>query len=145
MAKTAKANVKAKAKETKKTSTKTTPKVETQVGQTFTTDSLARAISAKSADSDGKAKYSITEANEIINLFKDSVADALKTGQKIQLTGFLTITPSYRNEREGNNVLTGDKMTIPASVTFNAKVGKVLKDISKELPAEIVEAIKNSK
>ena len=146
MAKATKAT--SKAKETKKPATKATkatPKVETQVGQTFSTDSLARAISAKSVDGDGKAKYSITEATEFINLFKDSVADALRTGQKIQLTGFLTIAPSYRNEREGNNVLTGDKMTIPASVTFNAKVGKGLKDIAKELPDEIVEAIKNSK
>ena len=124
---------------------KATKKVEkeTVVSKAFTTDSLARAISAKSADADGKAKYSITEANEIVNLFKDAVADALKAGQKVQLTGFLTITPSYRNEREGNNVLTGEKMTIPASVIFNAKVGKGLKDIAKELPEDVIEAIKN--
>lgn len=130
---------------TKATKAKATKKIESVANKTFTTDSLARAISAKSADVDGKVKYSITESAEIINLFKDAVADALKAGQKVQITGFLTITPSYRNEREGNNVLTGEKMTIPASVTFNAKVGKGLKDIAKDLPEEIVEEIKNSK
>lgn len=130
---------------TKKPATKAKkPAVESLVGETFTTDALARAISAKSAV-DGKAKYSITESAEIIALVKEAIADALKAGQKIQLTGFLTITPSYRSEREGNNVLTGEKMTIPASVTFNAKVGKGLKDIAKELPEEIVEDIKNAK
>ena len=120
-------------------------KVETQVGTTFTTDSLARAISAKSADADGKTTISITQANEIVGMFKDSVMDALKEGKKVQLTGFITITPSYRNEREGNNVLTGERMTIPASVTFNCKAGKAVKDIAKDLPDAIVDAIKASK
>lgn len=128
-----------------KATAKKAPKIETHVGETFTTDSLARAISAKSAGEDGKPSISISQAGEIVNYFKDAITDALKTGQKVQLTGFLTITPSYRNEREGNNVLTGEKMTIPASVTFNCKAGKTLKDVAKELPKEVVDAIKNQK
>ena len=133
------------AKAAKATKAPAKKKVETQVGKTFSTDSLARAISAKSVDADGKATISITQAGEIVNYFKEAIIDALKTGQKVQLTGFLTIAPSYRKEREGNNVLTGEPMTIPASVTFNCKAGKSLKDIAKELPEEVVEAIKSAK
>ena len=113
-----------------------------EVGGTFTTDSLARAISAKSAYESGKSKYSISESAELINLFKEAVADALRAGQKVQLTGFMTITPTYRKEREGNNVTTGGKVTIPASVAFTAKTGKMLKDIAKALPDDIVAEIK---
>lgn len=127
-----------KATTTKKAATKK----ELKVGTVFTTDSLARAISAGSADAEGKPKYSITEANDIVNLVKESIKAAVKEGQKVQLTGFLSITPAYREEREGNNVFTGEKMTIPASVTLNVKAGKALKDVARELDDDIVEAIK---
>lgn len=127
------------------TMAKKAEKKELKVGTVFTTDSLARAISAGSADADGKVKYSISEAAEIINLFKESIKDAVKEGQKVQLTGFISITPAYREEREGNNVFTGDKMTIPASVTLNVKAGKALKDVARDLDADIVAAIKASK
>ena len=120
-------------------------KKESLVGTTFTTDSLARAISAHSADADGKVKYGIGEANEIINLFKEGIKDAIRNGQKVQLTGFLTINPVYREERQGNNVYTGDTMTIPAYVTLNAKAGKVLKDVARDLDEEVIKAIKDLK
>ena len=126
---------------TKKTAAKAVKAAETT---TFTTDSLARAISAKSAV-DGKPAYSITEANEIVNLVKEAITDAVKAGQKVQITGFLSIVPSYRAEREGNNVLTGESMTIPAAVVLNVKAGKGLKDAAKETPAAVVEALKAEK
>lgn len=128
-----------------KKATKAKAKKELKVGTVFTTDSLARAISAGSMDSEGKAKYSIAESMEIINIMKESIKAAVKDGQKVQLTGFITITPAYREEREGNNVFTGEKMTIPASVTLNVKAGKALKDIARDLDADIVEAIKAAK
>ena len=108
----------------------------------FTTDSLVRAISAKSAI-EGKPKYSLTECADIVSMFKESVMDALKEGKKVQLTGFINITPSYRKARVGNNVLTHEKMDIPAYVSYNVKAGKAMKDIAKNLPADVVERIKN--
>lgn len=114
------------------------------VGTKLTTDALARAIAEKSVV-DCKQKFSIADAMFFLSLFKDAIEDALKKGQKVQLTGFFSITPSYRNEREGNNVCTGEKMTIPASVSFNAKAGKRVKDLADELAPEVVEAIKNLK
>ena len=134
-----------KAAETAKATTKkaaATKKENTVIGTTFSMDSLAREIAATVVDGDGKQKLSITEAKEVANAFVAGIAGALKKGQKVQLTGFLTISPSYRGEREGNNVATGEKMTIPESITFNAKVGKTLKDVAKELPADVFAAIK---
>ena len=119
--------------------------VAVQVGVNSTVDTIARAMSAKSVGEDGKATLTVGKAIEFIKLFEEVVAEELKQGKRVQLTGFLTITPSYRNEREGNNVFTGQKMTIPASVTFNAKVGKSLKDIAKELPEEVMTALKEAK
>lgn len=133
--------------------TKTTKKAETKAAKkevktpevlsTFTTESLARAMAAKT---EGAArKYGISECQEIINVMKECVGEALAAGQKVQLTGFISITPTYRDERVGNNVLTGEQMTIPAAVAFTAKVGKGLKDIAKELPDNIVAAVKSAK
>lgn len=136
------ATTKSAAKPATKPAAKT---VETDESSSFTTDSLVRAISKKSEDSEGKATISLTQAGEIVGYFKDSVAEALAEGKKVQLTGFFTITPSYRESHEGNNVMTGEKMTIPASVVFNAKVGKGLKDVAKDLPASVIKSLKAAK
>ena len=114
------------------------------VGTTLTTDELARSIAEKSVV-DCKQKFSIADSKFFLSLFKEAIEDGLKKGQKVQLTGFFSITPSYRNEREGHNVCTDEKMIIPASVSFNARAGKRVKDLADKLAPEVVEAIKNLK
>lgn len=140
MATTKKAPAKATAKAS--TAKKTSAKKETEATGNFTTETLAKALAAKSADNEVIGKLSIVQSKEIIGTIVDCICDALSDGQKVQMMGFLTINPVFRPEHEGNDVMSGEKMTIPDSVGFNAKVGKKLKDIAKELPQATFDKIK---
>lgn len=124
-----------------KAATKKAPAKEAVSGN-FTTETLAKAIAAKSAENEIVGKLSINQSKEIVTMITDSISEALSTGQKVQLTGFLSIAPTFRPAHEGNDVMSGNKMTIPDSVGFGAKVGKKLKDIAKELPQEVFDQIK---
>jgi len=113
------------------------------VGQTFTTESIIKAIAEKSKATDSPISQKDIAAS--INLLKDVTAEALATGHKVQITGFVTIEPSYRNARKGNNVVTNQPMDIPESIVLNVKAGKVIKDVAKGLDKSIVAALKAEK
>ena len=59
----------------------------------------------------------------------DTVAEALKAGDKVQLVGFGTFEVSERAAREGRNPRSGETMTIAASKMPKFKAGKALKDL----------------
>lgn len=75
-----------------------------------------------------KSGLSKKEAEKALNAFTDSVADALRAGDKIQLIGFGTFEVSERAERTGRNPHTGEEMVIPAAKSPKFKPGKALKD-----------------
>ena len=60
--------------------------------------------------------------------FTETVANALKKGDKVQLIGFGTFEVTKRAAREGKNPQTGAKIKIPASKAPKFKAGKALKD-----------------
>ena len=76
-----------------------------------------------------QAGLSKKDAEAAVKAFTDVVAEALKTGDKIQLVGFGTFEVSERAAREGRNPRTGETMTIEASKTPKFKAGKALKDL----------------
>lgn len=116
-------------------------KVTNNVGETVNTDGIIKAMVEKSK-ADGASGISQKEASQAVHLLKDVVADALATGQKVQLTGFLSFNPSYRSPRKGNNVITNESMDIPESVVVSIKAGKGLKDVMKGLDSSVVQAVK---
>lgn len=118
-------------------------KVENKVGTTFTTEDIIKAITERSKGTD--TQLTQKQVADTVNLFKDVVSDALVTGQKVQMTGFITIEPSYRSARKGNNVVTGAPMDIPESVVLNVKAGKGLKDVTKNMDASIMASLKAAK
>ena len=63
-----------------------------------------------------------------LKAFTDTVADALKNGEKVQLVGFGTFEVSERAARTGRNPQTGEAMEIKASKAPKFKAGKALKD-----------------
>ena len=67
-------------------------------------------------------------AEKALNAFTDTVAEALKAGDKVQLVGFGTFEVSERGERSGRNPQTGEEMVIPASKNPKFKAGKSLKE-----------------
>lgn len=123
--------------------TATKKKPTNNVGTTFTTEDIIKAICEQSKG--GDSPITQKQAADVINAFKDVVAGAVATGQKVQMTGFISIEPSYRSARKGNNVVTGEPMDIPESVVLNVKAGKSLKDITKGMDSSILEALKGAK
>ena len=75
-----------------------------------------------------KAELNKKQAEAALNAFTDSVADALKGGEKVQLMGFGTFEVKERAARTGRKPSTGETITIPAKKTPVFKAGKGFKD-----------------
>ncbi len=75
-----------------------------------------------------KAGLSKKDAEAALGAFTDTVAAALKKGDKVQLVGFGTFEVANRAAREGKNPQTGEKIKIAACKAPKFKAGKALKD-----------------
>lgn len=80
---------------------------------------------AKIAEKSGLSKK---QAEQALGAFIDSVTEALKEGDKVQLMGFGTFEVKERAARTGRNPSTGATIEIPASKTPTFKAGKGLRD-----------------
>ena len=75
-----------------------------------------------------KSGLSKKDAGMALDAFVESVQDALKAGDKVQLTGFGSFEVKSRAARTGINPQTKQPVTIAASKAPAFKAGKVLKD-----------------
>ncbi len=75
-----------------------------------------------------KSDLSKKNAEAALNAFTETVAGALKKGDKVTLIGFGTFEVAKRAAREGKNPATGEKIKIKASKSPKFKAGKALKD-----------------
>jgi DNA-binding protein HU-beta len=78
-----------------------------------------------------RADVSKKEAEKVVASVFDSIADALKQGDKVQLVGFGTFEVKERAARKGLNPLTKQPIDIAASKAPVFKAGKALKDMIK--------------
>lgn len=69
------------------------------------------------------------QAKLIIDAALDVIGDTLKQGKKVTLTGFGTFEVRKRQEREGVNPQTQEKITIPATKTPGFSASQSLKKI----------------
>ena len=83
---------------------------------------LVSAIAEKTALSKKDSEKALAAAIE-------TVIEALKAGDKVQLVGFGTFETSKRKARKGKNPQTGEAIKIPAAVVPKFKAGKALKDV----------------
>jgi DNA-binding protein HU-beta len=65
----------------------------------------------------------------VVEAVFDSVKDALKKGEKVQLIGFGTFEVRERKERKGRNPRSKEEIIIPAMRTPGFKAGKALKEV----------------
>ena len=75
-----------------------------------------------------KAGLTRKQAKDAVAAFTQTVAEALKAGDKVQLMGFGTFEINDRPARTGRNPATGESIEIAASKTPVFKAGKSLKD-----------------
>jgi DNA-binding protein HU-beta len=67
------------------------------------------------------------EAQEHFGAFERVVAEALKGGDEVRITGFGKFSVRERKAREGRNPQTGEKMKIKASKVPSFSAGNALK------------------
>lgn len=78
-----------------------------------------------------KAGVTQKDAEKVLNAFVESVQEALKKGEKVQLVGFGSYEVRSRKARTGHNIRTGQKITIPATKVPAFKAGKKFQDAVK--------------
>jgi DNA-binding protein HU-beta len=64
------------------------------------------------------------EAAEAVNLFLDTVRQALEEGEKVSLVGFGTFYVKEKNARQGRNPRTGERIKIPPKRVATFKPGR---------------------
>jgi DNA-binding protein HU-beta len=74
-----------------------------------------------------KSGLSKRDATKAVDAFLDSVTDALKSGDSVTFTGFGKFSPQRRQERQGVNPRTGQRVTIPAATVPKFSAGSALK------------------
>ncbi|MEH7013422.1 HU family DNA-binding protein [Neobacillus niacini] len=77
------------------------------------------------------SELSQKEASKAVDAVFDTVLDALKKGDKVQLIGFGNFEVRERAARTGRNPQTGEEIQISAGKVPAFKPGKVLKDAVK--------------
>ena len=75
-----------------------------------------------------KAGVSKKDAEAVVNAALDTIVEAMKDSEKVQLTGFGSFEVKNRPERIGRNPRTKENITIPASKVPTFKAGKAFKD-----------------
>jgi DNA-binding protein HU-beta len=70
-------------------------------------------------------------AERAVNTMFDDIVEALKQGDKVNVSGFGTFSVSTRKARVGRNPKTGESIEIAASRAAKFKAGKTLKDCLK--------------
>lgn len=83
------------------------------------------ALIAKIAE---KSALNKKQAEAALNAFTDTVVEALKEGDKVQMMGFGTFEIKERAARTGRKPSTGETIEIPAKKSPVFKAGKGLKD-----------------
>lgn len=67
------------------------------------------------------------EAKEIVELFYQTIADALTKGQQVKLSGFGNFTLHDKNERPGRNPKTGEEIPVSARRVVTFRSGQKLR------------------
>jgi DNA-binding protein HU-beta len=68
------------------------------------------------------------QASQAVDAILDSIAEALKAGEKVQLIGFGNFESRERAARKGRNPQTGEEIEIAATKVPAFSPGKALKD-----------------
>ncbi len=67
-------------------------------------------------------------AEEVVDFVFDSIADCLKKGEEVSISGFGTFVAKQRKARTARNPRTGAAVQVPAMKVPKFKAGKGLKD-----------------
>jgi DNA-binding protein HU-beta len=75
----------------------------------------------------GKAGIPRNQAEKVLDALGDVVTEAVHNGDKVSLTGLLSIERVLRAPRTGRNPQTGEPLSIPAGYSVRLSCGSRLK------------------
>ncbi|MDR5614300.1 HU family DNA-binding protein [Arsenophonus sp.] len=75
-----------------------------------------------------KTNLTKKDSEKVLNAFIETVTEALKAGDDVQLVGFGSFQVKQRAAREGRNPQTGKALKIAATNVPSFKAGKTLKE-----------------
>lgn len=78
-----------------------------------------------------RAETTKTNTEKVLDAFQDTVIEALRNGDEVQLVGFGKFSVTERAAREGRNPQTGEPVHIAASKSPKFKPGTAFKDAVK--------------
>ena len=78
-----------------------------------------------------KTGFSKKDAERYTDTFIEAITEALRHGDKVQITGFGSFEVKERAARKARNPRTGEEIDVAASKAPVFKAGKVLKDCVK--------------
>lgn len=73
--------------------------------------------------------YSQKNIQEVLDNAESVLIENLKNDEETKILKTVSIVPTIKNEKEGRNPFTGEKMTIPTRRSIKAKFSKTLKEI----------------
>ncbi len=74
-----------------------------------------------------RADITLAKAEEIVDLFFNSIAESLCTGQRVEIRGFGAFTVREYKSYQGRNPKTGDQIVVPPKRLPFWKTGQELK------------------
>jgi integration host factor subunit beta len=69
------------------------------------------------------------QAEEVINIFTNSIIEALAKGDKVEIRGFGSFRVRHRAAKEGRNPKTGEKVHVPNKKVPFFKTGKDFREM----------------
>jgi len=88
----------------------------------------AELVSALSGATDMSRAEATRAIDALFGVEKGIIATALRSGDKVQITGFGSFETKKREARKGRNPRTGKEINIAASTSAAFRIGKRLKD-----------------
>ena len=81
-----------------------------------------------------RADVPASTVNSVVDALQEELVEAITRGEKVAVTGLLTVERTQRSARTGRNPQTGESIDIPAANTVKVTAGSNLKKAASSIP-----------
>jgi DNA-binding protein HU-beta len=81
-----------------------------------------------------RADVPAATVDSVLAAFQDALVEAITRGEKVAVSGLLTVERTQRSARTGRNPQTGESIDIPAANTVKVTAGSNLKKAASNVP-----------
>jgi DNA-binding protein HU-beta len=81
-----------------------------------------------------RADVPASTVNSVVDALQEELVEAITRGEKVAVTGLLTVERTQRSARTGRNPQTGESIDIPAANTVKVTAGSNLKKAAGSVP-----------